>query len=172
MAAAINNNFGSLLTNTYASNPVAIANTAGSDSTWIRASEAFCAIPVVGTDLAGSQYRFFRVYSNDVIHSIRFGSTALTAGALSIGLWFPNGGAHVSSAAEHLFATSIDCSSAVSMADRRYTNLAFTTAGKRVWELLGLSSDPVAVYDVVAVSTTGATVAGTLCMDILTSTGD
>lgn len=171
MAAAVNNNFGNLLTNTYASNPVAIANTAGSDRPDARMIAAYCTIPVVGTDLAGSQYRFFRVYSNDVILSLRFAATALTAGAVSLGLWLPNTGAHVSSAAEHLFATSIDCSSAVAIGEKRFTNLALTTAGQRIWELLGLSSDPVAVYDLAAVSTTGATASGTLYCDAVLSTG-
>lgn len=169
--AAVNNNFGNLLTNTYASNPVAIANTAGSDRPEICGFAAYCAIPASTTDSAGSQYRFFRVKSNDVILQLRFGSTALTAGALSIGLWFTNTGAHVSANAEHLFATSINCASAVPPADNRYTNLALTTAGQRVWELLGLSSDPVTTYDVVAVSTTAATVAGTLYADIIVASG-
>jgi hypothetical protein len=157
MAAAINNNFGSLLTNSYAT-PL-VANVAGADSANTLIWSAYCAIPAVATDLAGSIYRFGRVKSSDVIHGISFASTALTAGALSLGLYTPNTGAVVSVA---LFATSVNCASAVVVTEERYTNLALTTAGKRVWELLGLSSDPVLVYEVAATSTTAATAAGTL----------
>jgi hypothetical protein len=160
MAAAINNNLGNLLTNSYAT-PL-IANGAGADSVSTLIWSSYCAIPVVGTDLAGSTYRFGRVKSSDVIHGLSFGSTALTAGAISLGLYFTNTGAVAATNADHLFATSINCASAVVVTEERYVNLAFTTAGKRVWELLGLSADPVVVYDVVGTSTTGATVAGTL----------
>jgi len=93
---------------------------------------------------------------------LSFGSTALTAGALSLGLFLPNTTTVAAANSDHLFATSINCASAVVVTEERYTNLAFTTAGKRVWELLGLASDPVLVYDVAAYSTTGATAAGTL----------
>jgi hypothetical protein len=46
--------------------------------------------------------------------------------------------------------------------DERYNNLAITTASQRIWQLLGLSSDPGAVYDLAVTSTTGATAAGTI----------
>lgn len=166
MAAAVNNTNGSLLTNSYANPPV--ANIAGSDTDYSLIWTAYCAIPAVATDLAGSTYRFGRVRSSDVIHSLSFASTALTAGAISLGLYVPNGGAVVSVA---LFATSINCASAVAITDERYVNLALTTAGKRVWELLGLASDPCVSYDVVGTSTTGATAAGTLLVRCGLSTG-
>jgi len=164
MAAAINNNLGTLLTGPYGAYPAANFNPTGEDLSYVYTKIATCGIPVVGTDLAGSQYRFCRIFSSDIPQIVEFGSTALTAGALSLGVWYPNAGAHYSSAAEHLFATSIDCSSAVAPANKRFTNLALTTGGQRVWQLLGASSDPLQWYDLVAVSTTGATVAGTLYM--------
>jgi len=168
MTAAINNNNGSLITNVY-STP-AVANTAGSDGPFLRGWAAYCAIPVVGTDLAGSTYGFGFVKSSDVIYSVRFGSTALTGGALSLGLYKITStgiGAVAASGSDHLFATSVNCASAVVPVDERFTNLALTTAGKRVWELLGLSTDPVLTYMVAATSTTGATAAGTLFSDII-----
>ena len=166
MAAAVNNNNGSLLTNAYATPPV--ANLAGADTDYSLIWTAYCAIPTTGTDLAGSTYRFGRVRSSDIIHGLSFASTALTAGAISLGLYVPNGGAVVSA---NLFATSINCASAVVVTEERYTNLALTTAGKRVWELLGLSADPCVSYDVVGTSTTGATAAGTLLVRCNLSTG-
>lgn len=172
MAAAINNNNGSLLTNAYAT--PAIANASGADRPHIDGWVAYCAIPAVGTDLAGSTYRMGRIKSSAVIYQLRFAATALTAGAISIGLRYPLSGAPLYDGSEvsaNLFATSIDCSSAVAIADKRYTNLALTTAGKRVWELLGLSSDPCVEYDLTLKSTTAATAAGTLLVDCLYSTG-
>lgn len=160
MTAAVNHNNGSLLTNTYAT-PL-VANLAGADSTSVLTWSAYCAIPAVATDLANSVYAFGRVKSSDVIHSISFASTALTAGALSLGLFLPNTTTVAVANSDHLFVTSVNCASAVLVTEERYVNLALTTAGKRVWELLGLSSDPVAVYDVAAYSTTAATTAGTL----------
>ena len=159
MAAAINNNLGTLLADTYAAFPS--LNATGLDGSYQYTKIATCAIPVIGTDLAGSQYRMCQVFSSDIPIDVQFFSTALTAGALSIGLWLPNG-VHVSSAAEHLFATSIDCTSAVTNVNERYTNKGTTTVGQRIWQLLGLASDPELVYDLVYVSTTGATAAGTL----------
>jgi hypothetical protein len=168
MAAAINNNQGSLLTNVYSTPP--IANVAGADGPFLRGWAAYCAIPVVGTDLAGSTYGFGFVKSSDCIFQIRFGGTALTAGALSLGLYKVTStgiGAVAATNSDHLFATSISLASAVAPTDNRYTNLALTTAGKRVWELLGLASDPCLNYMVAATSTTGATAAGTLFCDLI-----
>lgn len=162
MTAAVNNNFSTILTGPYGSYPASNLNATGTDLSYVYVKLATCAIPTTATDLAGSQYRMCRVFSSDIPITVEFGSTALTAGALSVGIWNTNAGAHYSSAAEHLFATSIDCSSAVAPADKRFTNLAVSTGGQRLWQLLGASSDPEQWYDLVFVSTTGATDAGTL----------
>lgn len=164
MAAAINNNNGTLLTNIYSSTPAA-ANQTGDDAGNDYTSIATCAIPSSSTDLAGSTYRMVRVNSNDIPVRIGFSSTALTAGAISVGLYevgVAGGVAQGVSANDHLFATSINCASAVNQVDERFNNLALTTMGQRIWQLLGLSSDPVKQYDLVYKSTTAATAAGTL----------
>ena len=162
MAAAINNNLGTLLANTYAANPT--QNASGLDGDRTRVCLSNCAIPVVGTDLAGSMYRFNQVNSSDIPTTIKFSSTALTAGAISLGLYESNSTTLAESTAAnvHLFATSINCASAVVAQDQRFANLATSTTGQRVWQLLGLSSDPHKTYDLVGTSTTGATAAGTL----------
>lgn len=164
--ASVTNNQGSLLVNTYAT--PSIANTAGADTDYSLIWSAYCAIAAAATDAVGSKYRFGRVRSSDVIHSLAFAATALTAGSISLGLYLPNTGAVVSA---NLFATAVSAASAVPVTEERYTNLALTTAGKRVWELLGLSADPVLVYDVVGTSTIVATVAGTLFVRCSLSTG-
>lgn len=160
MAAAINHNNGTLLVNTYATPPV--ANASGVDSGMLQVKAATCAIPAVATDLANSVYTFCQVASNDILTSVEFGSTALTAGAISLGLFVSNSLTVAATNSDHLFATSINCASAVAPADKRFTNLSVTTGGQRVWQLLGLSSDPGTVYDLAAYSTTAATAAGTL----------
>jgi hypothetical protein len=160
MAAAINHNNGTLLANTYAT--PSIANPSGLDSGLIQVKIAQCAIPTSATDLANSVYTFCQVASNDILTAVDFGATALTAGAISVGLFLPNTLTVAATNSDHLFATSINCASAVAPADKRFTNLAVTTAGQRVWQLLGLSSDPGAVYDLAGYSTTAATAAGTL----------
>ncbi len=167
MAAAVNHNNGSLLTNTYATPQV--ANIAGADSAEMMVASSYCAIPAVATDLANSIYAFSRVKSSDVIHSLVFASSALTAGAISIGLFFAGTSTVATTNADHLFATSINCGSAVVPTEELYANLALTFAGKRVWEMLGLTSDPVKVYDIAGYSTTAATAAGTLACRVIWS---
>ena len=168
MAAAINNTLGTLLVNTYA--VPTIPNTTGDDIGSLEVKIAQCAIPVVGTDLAGSQYRFCQVFSSDIITVLKFSSTALTAGAISLGLYnAPNLTTLAAGVAAnvHLFATSVSCASAITQQDQRFANLALTTIGQRVWQLLGLTSDPLLTYDVVGTSTTGATAAGTLAVEMV-----
>ena len=164
MAAAINNNNGSLLSAPYAT-PQGPANPTGDDGGNDYTSIATCAIPTSATDLAGSTYRMVRVYSNDIPLRIGFSATALTAGALSVGLYevgVAGGVAQGVTANKQLFATSINAASAVNQVDERFTNLALTTMGQRIWQLLGLAADPAKVYDLVYTSTTAATAAGTL----------
>lgn len=164
MAAAINTNLGTLLINTYASNPV--QNASGLDKGVQIQDLATCAIPAAATDLAGSLYKFCQVRSNEIPIFVEFSSTALTAGALSIGLYETNSSTVAESvtANKQLFATSVNCAAAVAQVNERFTNLALTTFGQRVWQLLGLAADNGKTYDLVATSTTAATVAGTLAM--------
>ncbi len=160
MAAAINNNFGTLLVNTYAAFPS--LNPTGEDRSYMYIEQATCAIPVVGTDLAGSTYRMCRINSSDIPLSVKYAGTALTGGALSVGIYLANTGAVAATNSDHLFATSINTASAVAYTEERFVNLSITTTGQRVWQLLGLASDPHVDYDLVYTSTTGATAAGTL----------
>lgn len=160
MAAAVNNNLGSLLTNTYASFPT--FNATGLDGPYLYNKTATCPIPVVGTDLAGSTYKMCQVQSGDICEQVFFACTALTAGALSVGLYNAGTLTVAATNSDHLFATSINCASAVVPTDERYVNLSITTASQRIWQLLGLSADPGATYDLTVTSTTGATAAGTI----------
>lgn len=162
MAAAVNLNLSNLLTGPYGSFPGANLNPTGTDLSYEYTKTAFCAIPTTGTDLAGSTYNMVRVFSSDIPLEVRFASTALTAGALSVGILLADSKTEAVTNSGHLFATSIDCSSAVPFADKRFTNPALTTINQRIWQLLGLTSDPLQWYDLAFTSTTGATAAGTL----------
>jgi len=160
MAAAVNHNLGTLLTNTYATPPV--FNATGQDLVSVYLKQATCAIPAVATDLANSTYAMCQVSSSDVPISIKFSSTALTAGAISIGLFLPNTATVAATNSDHLFVTSVNCAAAVVAVEERWANKDVTTQGQRIWQLLGLTSDPEAIYDLACYSTTAATAAGTL----------
>lgn len=162
MAAAVNHNLGTLLTGTYGSYPASNLNPTGEDLAYLYVKQATCAIPAVATDLATSTYAMCRVFSSDIPISVKFSSSALTAGAISIGLFKPNTATVAVANADHLFATSINCASAVVNVEERFTNKGVTTLGQRVWQLLGLTSDPLVWYDLACYSTTAATDAGTL----------
>lgn len=108
-----------------------------------------------GTDSAGTTFRFFRVPSWMRIATLNLGNDAGgTSAKVDIGFYriAAEGGAAVH--------TSI-LASAVSIATARpFTNVLYTSsdgaatkidqAEKRIWELLGLTSDPNLEYDVVA----------------------
>jgi hypothetical protein len=162
MTAAVNNSLGSLLVNSYATPP--ITNQTGLDEGIRYIKLATCAIPAVATDLAGSTYRFCQVSSSDIVTALLVSSTALTAGAISYGLYTSNSAGTGAVVSVALFATSVSFASAVTQTDKRFTSLALTTMGQRVWQLLGLSADPQLTYDLVGTSTTGATAAGTLAV--------
>lgn len=101
---------------------------------------------------------FFRLPSNAIISQVLLtAAVATTAGAINIGVYETeeNGGAAVDA---DLFASALDLSAAAnSNADVTYESGEFTPAESetRLWEILGLSSDPGKEYDVVAdISTT------------------
>lgn len=157
--AAVNNNLGSLLTNTYSSIPV--FNATGEDLCESYYKFATCAVPASTTDSAGSKYRMCRVYSNDIPVAIKLSCTALTAGAFNLGLYTANSTGTGAAVSASLFAAAVSAASAIVQVDERYNALSTTTMGQRIWQLLGLSSDPGLYYDLVLTSSTAATAAGT-----------
>lgn len=155
---AITNNFGSQVSNVYGSTP-ALSNQTGTDGA--NPCVTLSTAAIVTTDSIGSTYRMVRVFSSDIPTSIKLSSTALTAGAVSLGLYTPQTGAVVN---VNLFATAVSCAAAVTQQDQRFVNKAITTLGQRLWQLLGLSADPLLYYDLVLTSTTAATANGTLAI--------
>lgn len=156
--------YSNLLTNTYAAQ--ATFNPDYLDKT--RPVLQVATVNMGAADSNNSTYRMTRVYSGDLITSIRYWCDALGgSAAYSFGLYetVPNGGgvAQATAAFAHLFATSVDLHLAVN-GDARFVDLAPITATYRVWELMGLASDPVKEYDLVLTATTAGSAGGNVAM--------
>jgi len=125
---------------------------------------------VVAADASGSVYRFARVPSGCRVHGMRIfsdaisGATSATVGLYNIQDTAGNQGAAVSAA---LFATGIDLSVAQTEPyDVIFNNLGISNVEKRLWELLGLSADPMIMYDICVVGTTLSSSSGNIAMQI------
>jgi hypothetical protein len=111
----------------------------------------------------GSTLRLCRLRSGDVIHALTLFNDALAgATGASVGLYrtAADGGAAVNAG---LFAGGLSLAAA-STAGTAITFAAQDIAGvnKRIWELLGLPSDPQAEYDLTVTLTTAGAAAGTV----------
>jgi hypothetical protein len=127
----------------------------------------------LAADAAGSTYQYVRVPSNAKIKSVSFESAAQGAGKISLGVYYATDGSsanasstianNVVNSKSNLFATDIDCSSAVAKGD--YTNQSGNyTADKRnlpLWKACGLTADPGGNFDIVGTVHTTAVTTGT-----------
>lgn len=111
-------------------------------------------VTVTSGDSIGSTYILGKVPSNAVLHSLRLTSDDMgTTTTAKFGVYdtTANGGAAVSAA---LFAaTKVLNAGALVSVDILHDALGsnpVTNAEKRLWEILGLSVDPVKDYDIVA----------------------
>lgn len=109
-----------------------------------------------------SVIRLCQVPSNARVSSVLFASGAQTAGKFDLGLYQTNanGGAVVDA---DLFASAIDCASAVKQTEMIDESGEFTIAEmfKPLWQVLGLTSDPKRMYDVAATVVTTDVTTGT-----------
>lgn len=125
-------------------------------------------VEVAAADDNASVYRMVRLPSNAVVYRIEVMNDAITAGTgYDIGLYqtAENGGA---AADDDVFATTIDMSVARSLPfDAMFEVLDIDKIEKRLWELLGLTSDPQREYDVCFTADTVGTAAGTLSMRVV-----
>lgn len=122
-------------------------------------------VAVTTNDSVNSQYRFCRVNSADSIKQLFLGSDALGGtAAVKVGLYEVNSttAAENTSANEALFVSSVTLTSALAPTDERFNTLAGNTIGQRIWELLGLASDPGKEYDLCATLTVVAASNGKL----------
>lgn len=126
---------------------------------------------VANGDSIASQYRIARVLSGDRVAALPLSCTAITSAAANIGLYetLANGGAVVSAA---LFAAAQSLASALNAVNVAFSVTTLPNSEKRVWELLGLASDPGKSYDLVLTLTAAATAAGTVMMHVTTVSGE
>lgn len=133
-------------------------------------------VEVAAADDDGSVYRFFRIPSNALIHSLALYNDAITDGLdeedavistdYDLGLYkqASDGGAV---ADINIFADAVDLSVArkAALDGLFYTN-DIANIEKRVWEILGLATDPHLLYDVALTSATNGQDAGTVTLKI------
>lgn len=128
-------------------------------------------IELANGDSIGSTYRMVRVPSNARIVRVAICCDAITSGAADIGLYrtAADGGAVVDA---DFFASAQSIATAL-LANTDVTHEAggsgnqngeIANAEKRLWEVLGLTSDPGIFYDIALTLTAATTAAGTVVL--------
>ena len=151
--------------------PVVLSN----DSVARGIIRGFCGVVTATSgDSIASTYRFGQIPSNARPQSILVSCDALggtTAGTIDIYDTTANGGAIIATTGTKALNGGISLVSALagSEAFGGGTSAAGYTPGKRekfLWDLLGLSSDPNKVYDVVLTLTAAVTSTGSIAMSV------
>lgn len=116
-------------------------------------------------DSIASTYRLCRVPSNARISALSLFCTAITSGAADIGLYqtAANGGAVVD--ADFFIAAQSIATASPGLNVIGGNALAPANRTKRLWEALGLPTDPGRDYDITATLTAAAAAAGTFGCD-------
>jgi hypothetical protein len=126
------------------------------------------------TDSNNSTYRFCQIPSNALILNIAVMNDANTAGtSYKCGVLLQNGGGVVVAGSDAIF---IPAGTTMASARNVWTNLFFpavagsgaavANVSKRVWELLGLATDPSLVYEVSVTAVTAGTAGGNLALQV------
>lgn len=126
--------------------------------------EAVDTVAKAAADSNASVYRFFRVQSNWRISEIMIWNDAITGGiSYGCGLYrvAREGGSAVSAS---LFASTADLSVSTAILGMGLYLPGITTVRQRVWELLGLASDPQISYDICLTANTAGGGAGNFTM--------
>jgi hypothetical protein len=131
--------------------------------------ESVGTVETAAADDAESIYRLVRVPSHARISSILLASDAITScNSAEVGLYqtAENDGAVVASC-ESLFASAVDISSATAFTEvlLEATATDISKVEKRLWELAGLTTDPMRDYDI-AILANDVTAAGTISMKV------
>jgi hypothetical protein len=133
-------------------------------------------VPLAG-DAALSTYRMVRVPTNAVIKQVLLASQAQGAGAVDIGVYYSDStidgtpaslqGLVVPTTGKTFFASQISLASAVAQTDETFQNAANAGSyaenmiNKRLWDALGLLTDPGGQFDIVLTVDTTAVTTGT-----------
>lgn len=121
-------------------------------------------VECLSTDADGSTYRMFRVPSGARIVSLKWAFDAMsgfTSAGLGVYKTAADGGAAVSAA---LFSATVDVHAGLGFTDATYGALDIAKCNGRLWEMLGLSTDPFLEYDIVITGTTRGSATGTISM--------
>lgn len=130
--------------------------------------ESVGTVEAAAADDNNSVYRMVRVPSNARITSILLASDAVTGSTdINVGVYqtAANGGAVVS---DNVFGDAVDLSSATGFTEVLLETTAtdIDKVEKRLWELLGLSADPLRDYDIALTAIAAASAAGTYSMKV------
>jgi hypothetical protein len=135
------------------------------------------AVAAIGaTDTAASVYRFVRIPSSALIQDIRLlNETSMTTGtSYKAGVIFTgaDGGGTVVTNSDTIFFSAISLVTTRLVWTSVYApsllagGVLAANASLRIWELLGLTADPIKLYDLAVTATTAATVGGNLAMQV------
>lgn len=137
-------------------------------------------VTTVSGDASGSTYQMVRVPTNASIKQVLFSVQAMSAGAFDIGVYYstssidgtPAGNTTLTvvpgTSSKTFFASQISAASAVAQTDETFQNAATSTAyqqsqlNKRLWDALGLATDPGGFFDIVCTCDTTAVTTGAL----------
>lgn len=133
-------------------------------------------VTTVSADATGSTYQLVRIPSDAVVKQVLFAAAAMSGGKFQLSVYYSdstidgtqvaNQGLIVPTNGAAFFASDIDCTSAVAQTDETFQNQATSTAyqltqiNKRLWDALGLTTDPGGFFDIVAVCHTTAVTTG------------
>lgn len=124
-------------------------------------------VAVANGDSVGSKLIFFQIPSNAYVSSLKTSAPDIgttTAGDIGLYRTVADGGAVVD--ADFFTAAVSYNGGAVTKSEKLYGNVVtIANAEKRIWELLGLTSDPMIFYDVVVTLTGAADAAGTIQLE-------
>ena len=149
-----------------------VANTAGHGAPGLL-HEVDGYVTVSASMAAGSTYRLVRLPSNAIVKHVWFESEAQGAGKFNLSAYYSdsttdgttaaNQGVIVPTTGDQFWASDIDCASAVKMLDEvnESGNNGWDKRQKRLWDALGLTTDPGGFIDVVAVVHTTDVTTGT-----------
>jgi hypothetical protein len=133
--------------------------------------------PIANGDSIGSTYRIARVRSSDKVNSILFWAPDIgTTVAADVGLYdtAANGGAVVDA---DFYASAVSFASGpYNAVDVTYEALAaggsLANGEKRIWEALGLTTDPMKDYDIALTLTAASDAAATMFWQVSFTSGE
>lgn len=144
---------------------------------WIEKGQPIVAVgtvEVAAADDNDSVYRFVRIPSSARVHKVEVLSDAITGGTdYNLGLYNPATRLSgvvltvASVARDNFFADALDLSGGNTVpVEVTFDQIDLADIQKRVWEILGLTADPMVEYDIAMKAVTVGTGAGTISVRV------